>query len=57
VHVALSLGPAGPVEVIRDPPGYRLHMVTQTVDVSTIVSHTRFVTGEDSFAPHWASDI
>ena len=51
VHVALELAPEGPVQMIRDPIGYRIFRI----DGSTIVGHTRYVgTGEAPFAPAWA---
>ena len=51
VHVALELAPEGPVQIIRDPIGYRIFRV----DGSAIVGHTRYVdTGEAPFAPAWA---
>jgi Icc protein len=53
VHIALDLAPDGPVQVVRDPIGYRIFRV----DDSAIVGHTRYVdTGEVPFAPAW-SDI
>ncbi len=53
VHVALNLAPDSPVQVVRDPIGYRIFRV----DGSAIVGHTRYVdTGEAPFAPAW-SDI
>lgn len=51
VHVALDLAPGGPVQVVRDPIGYRIFRV----DGHAIVGHTRYVgTGEAPFAPAWA---
>jgi Icc protein len=53
VHIALNLSPDGPVQVVRDPIGYRI----LRVDGSAIVGHTRYIdTGEMPFAPAW-SDI
>lgn len=51
VHVALDLAPDAAIRVVRDPVGYRVHMIGR----GTIVSHTRYIdTGEDPFAPEWA---
>lgn len=51
VHVALDLAPGAVTRVVRDPAGYRVHMIGD----GTIVSHTRYIdTGEDPFAPAWA---
>lgn len=53
VHVALDVAPDGPVQVIRDPAGYRLLRVTG----NSIVGHTRYIdTGEDPFIPGWAPE-
>ena len=53
VHVALDLDPQATARIIRDPVGYRLHVV----DGDSIVSHTRYVgTGEAPFAPAWAAE-
>ena len=51
VHVALDVGPDGPVQVIRDPVGYRLLRITGR----SIVGHTRYIgIGEEPFSPHWS---
>ena len=54
VHVALDVAADGPVQVIRDPAGYRLLRVTGR----SIVGHTRYIdTGEEPFVPAWALDL
>ncbi len=51
VHVALDLAPDGPLQVIRDPAGYRIWRI----DGNAIVAHTRYVdTGETPFTPAWS---
>ena len=52
VHVALDVAPNGPVQVIRDPVGYRLVRIAGR----SIVGHTRYIaTGEEPFVPAWAA--
>lgn len=54
VHVALDVGPDRPVQVIRDPVGYRLLRITGR----SIVGHTRyFATGEEPFTPAWSVEL
>lgn len=53
VHVALDVGRDGPVQVIRDPVGYRLLRIVGR----SIVGHTRYIaTGERPFTPGWATE-